>query len=359
LRILEKNYKKGIVKAVPTTLDDLWHLYNIIYKGDVVYARTTRETKVDSEYKRPQKGKRVSVFIGVVVEEVVWDRSLNRLRARGRIHEAPDDIAGRGSHHTLNIAVNKPLTIVKDKWLAHQKDRLERARRSEAPPIIMVSVDSEEYCIALIRQYGVDVQAESKANLPGKLEADKRAKALQNYFRSVLNALRMLLKSNYCSVVLIGVGFVKDQFAKYVRSEDSAVARAIIDVKSVNSGGVTGVQEALRSGILDKTLKNIRVAEESKAVEEVLARLGKGEGGVTYGVDHVEKADSFGAIESLLVSDFTIRDASDEKRLALEKLIQRVEMKNGKVVVVSVEHEAGQKLLALGGVAALLRFPVS
>jgi len=359
LRILEKNYKKGIVKVVPTTLDDLWHLYNIIYKGDLVYARTTRETKVDSEYKRPQKGKRVSVFIGVVVEEVVWDRSLNRLRARGRIHQAPDDIAGRGSHHTLNIAVNKPLTIVKDKWLAHQKDRLERARRSKAPPIIMVSIDSEEYCIALIRQYGVDVQVESKANLPGKLEADKRAEALQGYFRNVLSALRMLLQSNRCSVVLIGVGFVKDQFAKYVRSEDSEVAGAIVDVKSVNSGGVTGVQEALRSGILDKTLKNIRVAEESRAVEEVLARLGKGEGDVTYGMDQVEKADSFGAVESLLVADFTIRDASDEKRLALEKLMHGVETKSGKVVVVSVEHEAGQKLLALGGVAALLRFPVS
>jgi protein pelota len=359
LRILEKNLKKGIVKLVPTTLDDLWHLYNVIYKGDLVFARTTRETKADSEYTRPQKGKRIPVFIGIATEEVSWDRSLNRLRVRGRIQEAPEDIAGRGSHHTLNIAINKPVTIVKEKWLKHQVERLERARRFDAPPVIVVSIDTEECCIAVIRQYGVDVHAENKANLPGKLEAERRVEALQGYFKRALTALRVTWESNHGSIVVIGVGFVKAQFARYVRDADPEIAEAVIGVKSVNSGGVVGVQEALRSGVLESALKNIRVAEESRAVEEVLARLGKNGGNVAYGLEQVRQASSFGAVETLLVADFKIRDASDEGRLDLEKLVQGVEDKGGKVIVVSVEHEAGRKLLALGGVAALLRFPVS
>jgi len=33
-----------------------------------------------------------------------------------------------------------------------------------------------------------------------------------------------------------------------------------------------------------------------------------------------------------------------------------VERKGGGIIVISTEHEAGTKLLALGGVAALLRF---
>ena len=359
MKILGKNFKKGIVKVVPKTLDDLWHLYNIIYKDDFVYARTTRAMKIDVEYSRPQKGKRISVFLGIKVEDVVWDRSLNRLRVHGRIHEAPEDIAGRGTHHTLNIAVNKPLTIVKARWLKHQINRLERARRYEAPPIIVVSIDSEEYCIAMIRQYGVDVRVESKARLPGKLEAEKRANALQSYFKKTLHALRELWQSSRCSIVIIGVGFVKNQFAKYAKSEAPEIGQAIVNVKSVNSSGVAGIKEALRSGVLDKALKQLRIAEEAKVVEEVLARLGKEKGDVTYGSEQVEKADMFGAVETLLVTDFTIRDASDEKRLVLEKLMRGVEKKGGNVIVISVEHEAGQKLLALGGVAALLRFPVS
>jgi protein pelota len=359
LKILAKNYKKGIVKVVPKTLDDFWHLYNIIYKDDLVYARTTREVKTDDEYSRPQKGKRVSVFLGIRVEEVVWDRSLNRLRVHGKIHEAPEDIAGRGTHHTLNIVLNKPITIVKDKWLKHQINRLERATRFEAPPIIVVSIDSEEYCIAMIRQYGLDVRVEGKARLPGKSEAEKRVKALQRYFGKALDTLRGNWLSSRCSIVIIGVGFVKNQFANYVKSEASDVAQSVVDVKGVNSSGVAGIKEALRSGVLDKTLKHVRIAEEAKVVEEVLARLGKEKGDVTYGLELVKKANLFGAVETFIVADFTIRDASNEKRLVLEKLMKEVEEKGGEIVVVSVEHEAGQKLLALGGVAALLRFPVS
>ena len=35
-----------------------------------------------------------------------------------------------------------------------------------------------------------------------------------------------------------------------------------------------------------------------------------------------------------------------------------VEHRAGKVKVISTEHEAGAKLLALGGIAGILRFPV-
>ncbi|MFQ6077068.1 MAG: hypothetical protein ACE5Z5_13225 [Candidatus Bathyarchaeia archaeon] len=42
----------------------------------------------------------------------------------------------------------------------------------------------------------------------------------------------------------------------------------------------------------------------------------------------------------------------------MEKLMKEVEEKGGRITIVSTEHEAGTKLLSLGGVAALLRFPV-
>ena len=343
---------------VPKTLDDLWHLYNIIYKGDLVYARTTREVKIDVEYSRPQKGKRVSVFLGVSVEDVIWDRSLNRLRVHGTIDEAPEKVAGKGTHHTLNIAVNTPLTIVKGKWSKHQMDRLERAKHFEGPPLVVVSIDSEEYCIGIIREFGVNVHVQSKARLPGKLEAQKRANALQKYFGNASNALRELLRKNRYPIVIIGVGFIKKQFVKYMKNAMPEIAQAIVDVKGVNNSGIAGIQEALRSGILSKALGHIRIAEESRLIEELLERLGKEEGNVTYGEEQVEKAKSLGAVEKLLVTDFTIRDASDEKRLALEKLMREVEERGGTVVVISIEHEAGQKLLGLGGVAALLRFSI-
>jgi protein pelota len=47
MKVMKRGLKKGIVKVVPERLDDLWHLYNIVTKGDEVHARTTREKKVE------------------------------------------------------------------------------------------------------------------------------------------------------------------------------------------------------------------------------------------------------------------------------------------------------------------------
>jgi protein pelota len=93
-------------------------------------------------------------------------------------------------------------------------------------------------------------------------------------------------------------------------------------------------------------------------MEELLARLGKGQSTVTYGLGDVEKAANYGAVEKLLVADSTLRETTDENRVALEKLIKTVEEARGDIMVLSTEHEAGTKLLSLGGVAALLRFPL-
>ena len=73
----------------------------------------------------------------------------------------------------------------------------------------------------------------------------------------------------------------------------------------------------------------------------------------------VEKASTFGAVERLLLADVTLREASDEERIALERLMREVEQKGGEVTIISAEHEAGAKLLSLGSIAALLRFPLA
>jgi len=358
LKILHMNLKKGIAKVLPESLDDLWHLYNVILEKDEVHARTTRELKVEDQYARPKRGKRVPVLLGVKVEKMFWDKILNRLRIHGIVCEAPEKISIKGSHHTIDVTLNKPVTIVKTEWLKHQVDRLKRASRVTAAPLIIMSIDDEEYCVAVLRQYGVDVKAEEKTRLPGKLEAEKRTGAMREFFKTASKFLREVWIRFRSPIVIIGPGFIKNDFFKYVKREALDIANAVIDVKGVNNAGVAGIHEALRSGVFTKALKHVRVAEETKVMEEVLARLGKGRGDITYGFVEVEKASAYGAVEKLLVADTTLRETPDEKRKALEKIMKGVEEKGGQIMVISTEHEAGTELLSLGGVAALLRFPL-
>ena len=355
MRIVEINRKKGLVKVVPETFDDLWHLYNVIYEQDRVYARTSREIKTDEKYARSSRGERVSMFLGVTVENVGWDKLLGRLRVHGTICEAPETVPV-GAYHTLNITLNTCVTIVKKEWTKHQIDRLERASRTFEKPILIISIDDEGYSIATTAQYGIEEKVEERIKLPGKLESEKRSAALNEYFRKALNSLQEVWTLGRSPIVVIGVGYMKNDFVRFVGNEAEDVAKSIVDVKSVNNGGVAGIYEAFRSGVLLKTVKQMRVAEETEVVEELLRRLGKGENNAAYGFDVVKKAASLGAVEKLILADSLLRNSDDERRLQLEELMMEVEGKKGAVVVVSTEHEAGRKIVSLSGLAALLRF---
>jgi protein pelota len=355
VKIIEKNLRQGIVKVVPDSVDDLWHLYNVIYKGDEVYAYTSRSLKSDQDYARPKTGERVSVFMGITVESVGWDKFLGKLRVHGVICHAPEIIPS--GHHTINISLNQPLTIVKKEWPKHLLDRLMTASESEKP-ILILAIDDEGFVIAETKQYGVEIRVEERMKLPGKHEADKRTAATKEYFRRALNNLSQLWSEAHNPIVILGVGFVKNDFARFLSEEGREISKSVADVKSVNNGGVGGIYEALRSGVLLRTEKQLRIVEETEVMEEVMKRLGKSEGMVTYGLEGVESAMKVGAVEKLVIADTMLRDSDDELHLRLEEMMVETEQRNGTVTVVSTEHEGGAKLLALSGIVALLRFPI-
>jgi len=356
LKIIGKNLRQGFVKVVPGSDDDLWHLYNVIYKGDEVYAYSSRAVKTDQEYSRPKSAERISAFMGIIVESVAWDKFLGKLRVHGCICHAPD-IMPTGAHHTLNIALNQPLTIVKKEWPKHLLDRLVRASRTEKPMVI-IAIDDEGFAIAETKQYGVEIKMEERIKLPGKLEADKRLAATKDYFNHAVTSLRQLWSSSHNPIVIVGVGFVKSDFVKFLTTEASEIAKSVVDVKSVNNGGVSGIYEALRSGVLLRAAKQLRIVDETEIMEEVMKRLGKGEATITYGLEAVEDAVYMGAVEKLVLADTMLRESNEEKRLHLERLMRDTEQRRGSITVVSTEHEAGETLLALTGIAALLRFPI-
>lgn len=359
MRILEKNIKKGVIKLVPETLDDLWSLYNVVESGDKVYARTTRAIKITQEDARPTKGKRRRLNVGLNVEKVAFHESVNRLRIMGLILEAPEKIPGIiGVHHTISIYPRKALTIEKDKWSLYQLDRIKTACEEKSQPIIVIGMDDEKCCIAVLRHHGIDVKNEIDARLPGKLEAEKRSSALSNYFKSALQFLLPVWNNLKSSIAVVGPGYIKKDFVKYVKEQQPSITKNIEAVRTTSIGGLSGIKEALRSGILEKVVKKIRIAEETRLVETVLSRLGSQRGDVSYGIDEVEKAASMGAVDHILVADISLRKREVAERQRVENLIRNVEKIRGNVMIVNTGHEAGKKLLGLGGVAALLRFPI-
>jgi protein pelota len=358
MRLLELDKKRGIVSLVVENLDDLWHLYNLIQKDDIVYAKTTREIKVRNGLGKPVEGRRILLTLGLRVTEVFFDKSLNRLRIRGVVIEVPERYDGiMGSYHTLSIQPNNTLKIVKQKILDYHLKRIEDACKTKTLPVIVISLDDEDACVAVVHRFGFDIKFEKKVRLPGKLEVEKRDEATKKYFSEVLKALQENLKSLKNSVVVVvGPGYIKDEFAKYLR--EKLKPKPKIYVGSTSASGLAGVSEAIRSGLLLNIAKEHRFLRETQLVENLFAELASEKGKAVYGLEETENAARIGAVKTLMVVDKLLREASDEERLKLEEVMRLVESKGGEVTVLSGDHEAGEKILSLGGVAAILRFQV-
>ena len=353
MRIVHKDLKHGSIKIVTNSLDDLWALYSVVEKGDLVHARTTREVKTEG-VGRPSS-KRLSVSMWLSVEKVQFDGEMSRLRIHGKVKEAPEDLNIQGTYHTISIRPDDQLTVTKEHWYDYQLERLEKAQVEEEP-LIVLAIDSDESCISAVRTYGVDVKVEIRSRLPGKRESQKREEALKQYYSEVSKALERTLGGTMGKVAIVGPAFAKDHLWKYLRENFSETAKHVVSVKSVSAGGLSGVYEAVRCGLVGSIAKNARVARETAMVEEVLARLGASRGDVSYGFSEVENDATSGAVETLMISNQELKDASDEERGRIEKIMRMVESRNGKVHLISAEHEGGKKLASVGGIAALLRY---
>ncbi|MBW9223141.1 hypothetical protein KKP90_00885 [Methanothermococcus sp. SCGC AD-155-E23] len=55
MKILETS-EKDILKVIPENLDDLWHLYNIIEKDNIVWAMTERRIEDKGDKLRADRG---------------------------------------------------------------------------------------------------------------------------------------------------------------------------------------------------------------------------------------------------------------------------------------------------------------
>jgi len=355
LRVLKRDERRGIMALLPEDVDDLWALYVAIEPGDIVRARTTREKRIRAEGQKGRRGKRISVRLGVEVEKKAFDALMKRLRLLGVIREAPYELEGElGKHHTLNIKPGMALEIQKEAWGRYQLDVIERACSKKPKPLIVLSLDDEDYCIALVGMRDVKVLAEGRNTATAG--AQSKEEALKPFFKEALDALKRAWEERKRPIAVIGPSFERDLFLGVLRREQPGLAREIVSTRGVSTGGLSGIYEALRAGVLVKALSEARLIEEAEAVKELLARLGRGDGRVAYGLDDVRRACSIGAVELLLVSDAVLRDADEAFRLELEDLMMDVEAKRGRVMIVGSGHEAGRNLLSLGGIAALLRF---
>ncbi len=356
LRVIELDKKKSCVEVEVEDEDDLWHLYNIIEAGDRVCGNTTREIKVSRGDLEERVGRR-RVFLCIVVEDTGIQSFTGKLRIRGKVVSAPEDMNILGSYHSFSLAPRDRLSIIKENWSSFFEERLERAVKKSRPKVIVVTLDDQEATIYIIKDYEVHEVVSINSNVPGKyLESSDRSSLKSKYFSSIEEELMRIIKDGPFSIVLAGPGFTKNDLAKYLKERHRGLN---ISEESTSTVGAPGVREVMDRGALSKILEDTLIVRDSKLVDELLSRLSKNPKLVSYGIGEVKKCIGAGAVEVLLVSDRLIKTAPIDAKRDLEELCKNAEKYGGKVYFIGSEHEKGSQLYNLGGIAALLRFQVS
>lgn len=344
MRITHQDLKnnEGEISLTPDSLDDLWHLNYVIEPRDFVIALTKRTVEGQTDKLRPEKTEKKPVRIGIGVETVEFHKFSNRLRIHGVIKYGPDV----GSYHTLNIEEGTNLSI-KKRWRRDQLERIEHAvELTDKPIVVILTIEEGEAAIGRVRQFGVVETHNIKQSL-GKGEGNYR----DQFFTECANQLTWAAAEAE-AIVIAGPGFTKDDFLKYLKNSHNDLAKICVTEDTAHIG-MSGFQEVLRRGAIDRIVKDSRIGRETALMEELLAEIAK-DGTAAYGIKDVKKATEFGAVGTLLILDEVLREGGH----GIRSLVTAIEHLQAEIVVFSSEFEPGTKLHALGDVAALLRYRI-
>lgn len=342
MRVLHQDRKAGEIKFQIETLDDLWHLHNIIDEGDIVISVTYRRDEAKTDKLRAERAEKKRMVLGIKAEKIEFHETESRLRILGTIEEGPQDL---GAHHTLILGEGDVLTVRKVDWAP---SKLERVRRSvedaKRPKILFVSLDNEEAVIAMARQFGMQEVARIYSTSSGKMYEQKDQ---NDYYPEIVAKIKQSTEPGVPLVVL-GPGFAKEALVSLGKEREPEIFKNAF-VYHTGQSGMPGIHELMKAGLGAEVIQGSRAAQETKIVETVLEAIAT-DGLVAYGTADVERAVTMGAVDTLVVLDSEIRKGKAEDWMSA------VESSRGNVVVVSERFEAGKKLESLGGFAALLRY---
>lgn len=353
MKIIEEDEKDGIVEIVPETLDDLWHLSHIIEVGDNASSLTTRRIQDNSGDKiRGDRGVKKTFYLGLDIEGISFQLFTGKLRLTGVITRGPDDLIPLGSHHTLEVKLNTPITIKKDRWHNWAINRLNQAiEASKKLSAIIVVLEDDTATLGLMRQYGIEYYGPIKGNVSGKRIMDKnRQKNIINFYEKVIESITKF--DSIQNIVLAGPGFVKNDFFDYLKDKHQNLAKISI-IEPTGAGGRNGIAEVLKKGTVEKLTSENRVAQEMSAINNLLTEIAKNSSKVAYGAKETTNAINLGAVEQLLILDIRVPDDG------MGEAMDMVENMKGEVMVISSEHDGGKQLESLGGMAAILRYEIA
>jgi protein pelota len=237
------------MKLLIQSIDDLWHLYNIIDKDDRISGLTYRREEARPDKLRAERGEKKRMRLTIEVNDIEFHEFSDRLRVHGIITEGYQDI---GSYHTFNLSIGDIIDITKI-WGDYHLQRIEDAVDATKQPLItFIAMEDGDATFAQLRQYGVEEIAHITAHTPGKQYPSKKDEK-KDFYKEVLNKLEPILNG---LLILLGPGFAKEEFLDFGKSRNPDLFTNCY-VAAAGNAGMAGIQEVLKKGIWKRSFGKI------------------------------------------------------------------------------------------------------
>ncbi|MFB6174360.1 MAG: peptide chain release factor aRF-1 [Candidatus Nanohalobium sp.] len=267
----------------------------------------------------------------------------------------------------------------------------------------LIVADKNEAAIGYLQGNSVKTAFTLESNVPGKTRAG--GQSAQRFARMRKQMLKTFLQEiadkaqsafldkardgDLLGIIIGGPGFVKDKLIDegYLNQE---LEDEIVAVESTNYSGEEALEELVSKA--EDAIEDSQVVREKNLVNSFFENLKEENGKSEYGVEPVQKALKMGAVETLLISEDvdlfeaiyecpnghekqifeeearisdTVECDECNEKMDLEEISdlvdafgEKAEEMSSELEIIGTGHEEGQRLLNMGGIAAILRYRI-
>lgn len=356
----------GTATLIAEESEDLWHLFNLVAKGDTVRANTIRKIQKEGSTGSVQTETK-KIQLTIEVKAIEYDAAGDCIRFSGKNCEESQWVK-MGAHHTLDIELNNKFTVGKECWDFMHLQSLEEAtdvHKTAEVAVVLLEAGTANFHL-LTAVLAKDVHRVSVALPRKRVTTTGYDKAVVRFFEQVYAGIRDHVGLDLVKcVVLAGPGFVKDDFLTWMLQRATQMGdtqilqkKSIFVVAHASCVHRQALKELLADEQVQKSILNTKAAAHLKALEEFYQMVKYEPDRVCYGPLQVREAVEKCAVSTLMVADSLFRNANVSTRRQYVEMTENVKDQGSTVYIFSSQHVSGQQLAQLSGIAAVLRFPM-
>eukprot|EP00758_Cryptobia_borreli_P020188 Tbor_TRINITY_DN96_c0_g1::TRINITY_DN96_c0_g1_i1::g.15097::m.15097/K06965/PELO, DOM34, pelA; protein pelota len=379
----------GEVKLYLSSIDDTWHFYNMVSKGDTVTSKTHRKVQIGTTGVSEKKVMKMALL----VETVDFD-ALGEVRVHG-LNRSELEYVQMNAHHTLSIHGDPPqeVTLYKLEWDNDIKRRIDDACDAEGKAdtaAVCLDYGLAEICVitpslTITKQKietSISKKHASSASGNRSSKTSTRDESLRRFYKTVFDAVVTHIDFSQMKVLLLcSPGSIREEFRTFIKEEVEKALTSVAsldtmkDVRTTNlkalqkfisrfvlvktSCGHRGaIREALSKKEVQQALEDTKGIQGAKVWDRFQKMMTKNPDRCVYTPQMVMEALKNDAIETLLVCDDILRTTIISHKYFYQALCNAVTSNGcgGSVVFISSLHVSGEQLMKISGIAAILRF---